>query len=234
MDWTSYLSIAALGGILPALFWLWFWLHEDNLHPEPRKRILLCFLSGMLVVPLVFPFQKIVNDNFGSNDTITFFLWAVIEEVFKFGAAYLFAISQRDNDEPVDVIIYMITTALGFSAMENTFFFISSLQAGDFGIALITGNLRFIGATLLHTVASGTVGIFMALSYYMPRLSRNFFTYSGLILAIILHTLFNLSIINQNGSSTVIAFYGVWIGTVVILLAFEKIKHLIPPFTNSF
>src|SRR3989344_2100149 len=38
--------LALLGGVLPALFWLWFWLREDRLHPEPRRIILECFVLG--------------------------------------------------------------------------------------------------------------------------------------------------------------------------------------------
>jgi RsiW-degrading membrane proteinase PrsW (M82 family) len=234
MNWNSSISIAALGGILPALFWLWYWLHEDNLHPEPRRRVLACFLAGMLAVPLVFPFQKVVHDYFNNDSTIVFFLWAVIEEVFKFGAAFVFAISQKDNDEPIDVVLYMITAALGFSALENTFFLLSSLQTSTFDVTFITGNLRFIGATLLHTVASASVGIFIAFSYFKRTIERRILTIIGLIVAIVLHTLFNLSIINTDGTKTVIAFYSVWIGIIVVLLMFEKVKKITNPFLNSF
>ena len=230
MSPTIYIPLAFLGGVLPALFWLWFWLHEDNLHPEPRRRLMLCFLAGMVVVPLVFPFEKVILDYFGSTSNLTFFFWAVVEEVFKFGAAYFAALSLRDNDEPIDSIIYMITAALGFSALENTFFLISSLNGDTLGSALVTGNLRFIGATLLHTASSATVGIFMALQYYKPRLILRFSTIIGLALAVILHTLFNLSIINSNGRETIATFYVVWISIIVMILMFEKVKHIRKPF----
>ncbi len=227
MDILNNLSIAALGGILPSLFWLWFWLHEDNLHPEPRKRVLYCFLAGMVAVPLVLPFQKIVYDNLGGDSNITFFLWAGIEELFKFGAAYIVAISRKDTDEPLDIVIYMITAALGFSALENVFFLFSSLGSGIILTTAITGNLRFIGANLLHVVASATVGIFMAIEYYRPILSR-YAGVMGILFAIGLHTFFNLSIIGGGGEA-VIAFYSVWLGVIVILLGIEKVKHITNP-----
>lgn len=227
MDILNNLSFAALGGILPALFWLWFWLHEDNLHPEPRKRLLSCFLAGMIAVPLVYPFQKVVYNFLGGDSSTTFFLWAAIEEVFKFGAAYIVAISRRDNDEPIDVVIYMITAALGFSALENVFFLFSSLGTGIFLGAAITSNLRFIGANLLHVVSSATVGIFIAIEYYRPTLAR-YSGFLGLLFAIALHTFFNLSIIGGGGEA-VIGFYSVWLGVIIVLLGIEKVKHITNP-----
>src|SRR5581483_4524833 len=93
------LIYAALGGILPALLWLWFWLQEDKLHPEPRGRIMLCFLGGMAAVPLVYFPEKLVMAHFGGATTETLFLWAVIEEVVKLAMVWLFALRSRDYTE---------------------------------------------------------------------------------------------------------------------------------------
>jgi RsiW-degrading membrane proteinase PrsW (M82 family) len=38
---------ALVGGILPAVFWLWFWMHESNNHKEPKDIIFLAFVIGM-------------------------------------------------------------------------------------------------------------------------------------------------------------------------------------------
>ena len=48
--------LALTFGILPALLWLWFWLHEDRLHPEPRKTIMFMFLSRNVIVTLLLQF----------------------------------------------------------------------------------------------------------------------------------------------------------------------------------
>ena len=57
---TDIIFYALLGGILPALIWLAFWLREDYKHPEPRGLILRTFLLGMGAVILVLPFQKAI------------------------------------------------------------------------------------------------------------------------------------------------------------------------------
>src|SRR3990172_4645093 len=53
------LIFAVFGGILPALFWLWFWLKEDREHPEPRGKIAASFLVGMGAVFLALPLEHI-------------------------------------------------------------------------------------------------------------------------------------------------------------------------------
>ena len=44
MDSTHF-AIAFLAGLIPALFWLWFWLREDKAHPEPRALIATSFIA---------------------------------------------------------------------------------------------------------------------------------------------------------------------------------------------
>ena len=89
-----------------------------------------------------------------------------LEEVFKFAAAYFVALRARVYDEPLDAIIYLVTVALGFSALENALFLWGPLKEGDILRTIVTGDLRFIGATLLHTLSSATIGIALALSFY--------------------------------------------------------------------
>ena len=55
------LSIAFLGGIIPSLFWLYFWLKEKEGKPEPRGLLAMVFLLGMISVMLVLPIQKFIQ-----------------------------------------------------------------------------------------------------------------------------------------------------------------------------
>ena len=129
-------------------------------------------------------------------------------------------------DEPIDPMIYLITTALGFAALENTLFLINSLSNGGFVESIITGNMRFIGATLLHTISSGTIGLAMGLTFYKKPRTRMVALIIGIILAIILHTFFNFLIINSSGNGILWVFAGVWILVVLLILLFEKVKHI--------
>ncbi len=218
------LLIAFLGGVCPAFIWLFFWLLEDRAHPEPKRYIILSFIGGMLGVLLALPAEQYTAGLF-SNSISIFLSWAAIEELLKFGAAYFVALRFAVYDEPLDAIIYLVTAALGFSALENALFLWTPLAQGDVVRALVTEDLRFMGATLLHTLASVTIGMSLALSFHKSAAVRKRFALCGVILAISLHTLFNFFILQQGASATFWIFLCIWIGIVAALLMTERIKN---------
>ncbi len=218
--------LAFILGLLPALIWLWFWLKED-VHPEPAKMITLSFLGGMLAVLFVLPLQKLVYDYVQNGQAMSFTIWAAIEELMKFGLVYFIALrNKKVTDEPVDDIIYLIVSAIGFTAVENVLFLMDPTNYGNFMGSIVTGNLRFMGASLLHIMSSGAMGIMLALAFYRTRTEKIIYGISGMIIAIVLHTAFNLFIISGADRNIFFVFGMVWIGIVVLLLMFEKVKHL--------
>lgn len=217
-----YVVIAILGGFVPALFWLWFWLREDSARPEPKTLIISSFVAGILVVPIVLPLQQFALDRY--EGTYLVFLWVLIEEVVKYSAALIVVLWNKAVDEPIDCIIYMITIALGFSALENALFIFTPLISGDYLQSFLTGNFRFLGATLLHVLTSGTVGAAMALSFYRSSVERVFFATVGLCIAIVLHGLFNFFIMDSSGETILSIFLVVWAGIIGLFLVFEKAK----------
>lgn len=225
---STTLFIALLVGILPALFWLWFWRHEDRLHPEPRGLILLAFLAGMLATTLAYPIEKGIATHILANDLVLLFLWAVTEEVLKFGAIYVVALRSKYFDEPIDAVIYFITIALGFAALENAMFLLNPIGDGDALATILLGNFRFMGATLLHVAASGLVGVMLAFAFYETRAKRFHASMLGLALAIALHTLFNFSIIMSEGTFLYQIFVVLWSFILVVIFLCERIKA-IPP-----
>jgi len=121
-----------------------------------------------------------------STNIMPFLSFGALEEVVKF--LFVFVAVRRSSyfDEPIDAMIYTATGALGFAAMENFFLVLSNGFDGVFGLIL----LRFIGATLLHALASTIVGYYWArgVKYHIEgRL-----IIAGVVLASIVHTLFNL------------------------------------------
>lgn len=242
---SSTLFLALLGGVLPAFFWLWFWLREDRLHPEPRSLIVVSFLCGMAAVLFALPAEQWVCGQMMGDvaakcvvklpltQKILFVVigLAVIEEVLKLAASYLGALRKRENDEPIDSLIYLITAALGFAALENTIFLAVAIKSGGLVESLDLGVLRFVGASLLHVVSSGTLGFFLALGFYKRGRVKKIDACIGLFAAIVLHTLFNLFILKGEGNSlymfTVFAF--VWLAVMLLLVGFEKVKQLKEP-----
>ncbi|MBL8157981.1 PrsW family intramembrane metalloprotease [bacterium] len=220
-------AIAIAGGIFPALAWLWFWLKEDSRNPEPRRLIALAFITGMLTVMIVIPIQKFVA-GYLVTQTAIFAAWSTIEEFTKYIMAWLLVLHRRENDEPVDAVIYMVAVALGFAGLENALFLLSPLAGDTVMQTVMTGNLRFIGATLLHVFSSATVGIFLAFSFYRSRLTKEWYAACGVILASLLHIGFNFLILNTADEHLLRAFAGVWVGVIAVLFALEFVKRIKP------
>lgn len=220
------LILAFLGGIIPSLFWLWFWLKEDEENPEPTILLTVVFVMGMLAVLIVLPIQKFIQMNINSQN-IELILWASTEEIMKYLAALLILYRTNYANKPIDWPIYLITSALGFAALENTLFLIKPISVADGAtVALLTGHLRFLGSTLLHTIASATIGITIGMSLHMSRFMKKIFLIIGFIVAISLHTAFNFFIIKNNGNDFLKVFAFLWVVTIVIMLLFEKIRRM--------
>lgn len=231
LDSTQFLY-GILSGMLPSFLWLWFWLKENHLHPEPRNTIAACFFFGMLAVLVALPLQALVNVLF-TDDFHHYVLWAFIEEILKFAAVYAVVFHHKKMDEPIDALIYMITAALGFAALENTFFMLQIIHNGDIVAAITTGDLRFIGAMLLHVVSSSTVGFMLAVTFYHGKVAKCIAALIGIGIAGTLHATFNLAIINSTGFNTLRAFGWVWGGVVLLVILFEEVKAVKPPRSHA-
>jgi RsiW-degrading membrane proteinase PrsW (M82 family) len=208
-------------GLLPSFAWLIFYLKEDP-HPEPKSLIVEIFIAGAASTSLTLGFQLLFHNLLLFNGIapysfLSLFGLATIEEVFKFLAAFtIVSHHKKDFDEPVDAMIYMIVAALGFATVENI---AASFNTPD--LSLETTSLRFIGATLLHTLSSGLIGYFWA--KYLIFKKTELWIRGGL-LAILLHVVFNYLIIRFEPVIVPTTF--LIILALFILYDFEKLKHI--------
>ena len=216
--------IAFVAGLIPALFWIWFWLREDSLKPEPYFLIAIAFIAGMAVVPIALPLQRFAADLY--PDTNIMVVWVVIEELLKYAAALAVVFWNREVDEAIDMVIYLIVIALGFAALENALFIFNPLLMGDYLNSALTGGFRFLGSTLLHVLASGTVGMALSLAYYRSKITQLIAGTCGLFIALVVHALFNFFIMEASGTSILGVFLFVWIGIIILFFLFEKVKMI--------
>ncbi len=221
--------VAFAAGFIPALIWLVFWLFEDRRRPEPRRLVIRTFLVGMVAVPIVLPLEKLAVDSGISTGFFLFLVWASIEELTKFALALLFVLRSKAVDEPIDLPIYLISIALGFAALENTLFLLTPINDGKLLESIVTGNLRFIGASLIHVLSSAVIGGMLAFAFYRERAEKLWYGTIGVILAITLQTIFNFLIISTGASNVLTIFLGVWVGIIFLLLALERVKALKQP-----
>lgn len=240
---SDLILLGFLGGFLPALLWLWFWQREDSLHPEPKKLVFLTFIAGMAMVPVVLYLERsaceviaigkscsIATDGLSNAFIILplIIVWAAIEEIAKFFAAFIAVLWRKEVHEPIDPLIFLITAALGFAALENAFFIMNAADTGSLAAGLKAAGLRFLGATLLHTLCSAMIGIALAFAFYKKKGLKLEYLLTGIVASITLHTLFNFLIIESNGEKTFAVFASVWAGIILVILVFEKVKRIRP------
>jgi RsiW-degrading membrane proteinase PrsW (M82 family) len=230
--------ILIIFGLAPSVIWLLFYLRKDA-HPESNRMILKIFFYGMLAAVIAALIEIGISGaliKFGEKWLKTFLIIALVEEFSKYLIVREKVINNPEFDEPVDTILYMIITALGFAALENILVLFSGKEPVLFGEAIALSSFRFIGATFLHALCSGTLGYFLALSFFEPK-KRMRLIIKGIMVATLLHGLFNISIIGieegLTSQSSFLLFSSV-ISLVVILsglalfvsFGFRKLKKL--------
>ncbi|HXF44152.1 MAG TPA: PrsW family glutamic-type intramembrane protease [Candidatus Paceibacterota bacterium] len=212
--------LVLISAFLPSLAWLAFFLKED-IHPEPKRILVLTFAAGALSTApaLAFQifFQKTAIASF-VGPLLALVVMALIEELSKFGAAY-FAVAKDENyDEPVDAMIYMVTAALGFAAIENLFIAASTWTTASAASLVATANillLRLVGATLLHVLASGLLGFYWAENR----------TAIGVMVATIVHSIFNYLVLSFENTNLLYAAIFLLFALFFLFQDFEKLKR---------
>jgi len=191
--------------------------------------ILKIFCYGMLAtIPAIFLETAIFGEfsklNFSSSVIfiLNIFLGvALVEESLKFLAVKFGVLKNPEFDEPVDAMIYMITAALGFAAVENVLILLNLKPLSEiFGVSLF----RFLGATFLHTLSSGICGFFIGLSFFNTK-GRGKLVSLGLVLAILLHGFYNFYIMKGEGSLKIlIPFLLLTIAAIFVSFGFKRLK----------
>lgn len=226
---TIFFAIA--GGILPAIIWLFFWLNEDC-HPEPKRVLVLAFFAGVFAIPAALIgeaiWEGVARLTFVTIAGINAALiigFAFIEEFVKWLFIRLTIFWRSAYDEPVDAMVYLVTGALGFAAFENILYLVPE-YGNSFFLGVTTGNLRFVGATLLHALSSGVLGFFLAHNFCKNRLHKFFGRVVGLSIATILHVIFNIVILSTNATSLEPIVILLGLSGILLIFGFDHIKRV--------
>jgi len=212
-------------GIAPSIIWLLIFLKKDS-HPESNRMILKIFFYGALAtIPTAL--IEVGIGSFPIGEILYFMVGvALVEEVFKYLVVKKRVVESSEFDEPVDAMLYMIIAALGFAAVENILNMFLLLKPQYFFDAFLVGGIRFVGATFLHALCSGLVGYYLALSFLYTK--RRFkMIAKGLLIAVLLHGFYDLSIIKIEGMAKFIIPIIILIFlSIFVSLGFQKVKKL--------
>jgi protease PrsW len=223
MDVLFTLTLIFAAGFIPALLWLWLVLSEDRANPEPRKRLVISFLAGAVAVLVVLPFQEYIFDSPVSFAAMIL-LWALSEEIIKFAFSAVFALHTKDADEPIDEIIYLAATALGFAAFENMLFLWEPLMTGNISQGVIIAHMRFVGSTLVHLVSSIIIGTFLAETFFSSRFKKVLMVFVGIFIATLFHASYNLLIMDTSNASVLPTFMALWVTALSVLSYAHHLK----------
>ena len=102
------------------------------------------------------------------------------------------------------------------------------LADGEIARSIVTGNMRFMGATLLHVVSSAAVGFTLGYVFYHGKVAKFIAIIVGLLGSIAIHAAFNLSIIEAGPAETLKTFSWIWGAVVIMIILFEEIKVVRP------
>ena len=235
MDYSIIIYI--IFGIVPSLIWLFYYLRKD-VHPEPKGMVLKIFLWGALITLPVFFVQigllcvlNRININTLMRDIIYwFFIISFSEEFFKYLVARIKVVNSPHLDEPLDIMLYTVIAALGFAAVENILYLFVPAEQISFNQlidrALIISLIRFIGAIFLHTLCSAVIGYSMAISFCEVKM-KHISIATGMLVAVLLHGLYNFSIMTLDGYLKIAIPVTVIITLAIfVFYGFEKLKKM--------
>jgi len=230
-------SLAIIFGVLPSIIWLLFYLRKDA-HPESNPMILKIFFYGMLAALVAIflemgalkIFAKLTPGLYRGEELLVilnaFIGVALIEEGVKFFVVKKSVLDHAEFDEPVDAMLYMIIAALGFAASENILILFGPSPELFLPRILEISILRFLGATFLHALCSGTLGYFLALSIFETKKRLKLISL-GLLISIALHGLYNFSIIEVKGGLKFLIPLTILITLAIfVTFGFKRLKKL--------
>ena len=181
----NYIPSLLAASVFPLLF-LYFLIKIDVFETESFKDIIYVFLFGLVIsfflcIPYVI-FREVLFDNYATNLFVCFIAVALPEEIIKIIPFLLVLKYRKFVNEPIDFLIYSSASALGFAFYENINYIIGYSETGN--IVAIRSFLP----SVMHMVVSSifSFGIFLYLKSKKIK-----FIFVGLILASLIHAVYN-------------------------------------------
>jgi RsiW-degrading membrane proteinase PrsW (M82 family) len=198
--------------------WIFYFYKKDE-HPEPHLWLLFAFFLGILSAFFSYYLQKFSFQFIEAKGFIGILLSVFIEEFWKFFLIWLFIYSQKVFDEPIDAMIYIMFSALGFAFTENVAFFFNLLKNSQSSNIFWVLFLRFLSANLLHILASSLIGYGYA---FWVRTRNLLILLISFTAGVSLHFLYNYFIINLQ---LFLVLPILWTAFMVVLSELNYLAH---------
>ena len=186
-------EFAVVAAFLPALGWLALVYARDRYEHEPKWLVLRVFIVSAIVGPLLAgTIETLVTVPLLGTGLVGWILAVgLVEETVKLVPVWLLVRRNRNLNEPVDGMVYMVAAGLGFAAVETTLFI-----AGAGADSAVVAVLRAVLTAPMHFLEAGIVGYFFAATVLggKPRS----YVLRGLGLAAVLHGSFDYSLLSNS------------------------------------
>ncbi len=211
----AFAIIAFLLSLLPAGLFIWLWYLRRHDRPVPVGVVSLAFVGGMAIVwpafqledlsqvlwltvspATVHNFQGAVLPLTSLWDILlpalgTFVVVATIEEGLRYLLLWPWIRFSRHIDQVFDGLVLGVAAGLGFATLENSLYFWTLLQAGNFDTVVFVFFLRFIISTLAHLSFGGLMGALIARGVFDVYRPVSFYV-KAFFLPWFIHGLFDL------------------------------------------
>ena len=184
------LIISIVFGFLPGIVWLVYFYKKDSVEPEPTKKIIKAFILGVFIAFPAGIFNSIFINTYNVFNLNERFYGSVliaplVEESLKYTVVVWAFYKDKNFDEPMDGIIYAVSVALGFAAIENLGYVYNSFATNT---TVFTVAIRAFLTVPAHALFASVYGFGLGLKKFNYK--RPFFV-TTLLFGILLHAIFN-------------------------------------------
>ncbi|NOX17443.1 MAG: PrsW family intramembrane metalloprotease [Chlorobi bacterium] len=226
--------LSFFAAVIPMLFYLIFLWKMDKYEREPLGFVFRHFLWGafgavffgilgslLLAVPLGALFEE------GSkNFLMAVFTAPLVEESAK--GYILFKTTKNKNfDNLTDGLVYGGAVGLGFGMTENFLYFVGSSESLAVWLPVVLIRTAF--TAVMHAISTGTFGAFLAFGKFSSRSKRRLLTFSGLLIAMLIHFAWNFSVSFDSTAlfGFIMLFFLIITFLIVLKISVQKDKEII-------
>lgn len=215
-----YLIYLALAPVVAIMLFIYY---KDKYEKEPKKLLVKLFFLGVLttipagILESFFP----VNLEREKNLIVLFFYAlfgvALIEEGVKYFVLSKFTKNREEFNERYDGIVYAVFVSLGFAALENILYVISS--------GFFTGIFRAFTAVPLHAICAVIMGYYYGMAKFETEetLKRKY-KLKSFIMPVAIHGIYDFLLFTKMGIFALL-FLGFLV--FIYIYSFKKIKSSI-------
>ncbi len=213
---------AALVPMLTYLLIIW---RIDRYDREPFNLVIINYIYGAVgAIILAVIGSGIISatvDFLLNNEQLmlrieTIVVAPIVEETTK-GFFLFLMVANKKFDNITDGIVYGGAIGLGFGMTENFFYFIFYSSSFNDWLSIVIIRTLFSG--VMHCVSTGTLGAFLGYAKFKPKNIKITFLVAGLVIAMFIHSMWNLSV--SFDSTAMLGFFFLIFTIAIFITAFS-------------